>query len=176
MLSAILVPSPATTGRSGAAGPLMRTLAALVPASVDGIVRDVALLNLLDDGEITALADEAGCRVVDGSDFAEALARAVSAARSTSLLVLKAGSVPSRLFGEEIMRSLDPEPEGSRSLVLREEPTGAFARMLPGCLAPVAGVILSRTRLADTRCGDFRAVVRRAGPVRPLPSPAVVRV
>ena len=176
MLSTILIPPPAPAGRSAAAAPLARTLAALVPATVEGVIRDVLLLSLPDDREVAALADEAGCRLVDGSDFGEALARAVAAARSMSLFVLRAGTVPSRLFGEEVARSLDGEAAASGALVLREEPMRGFARLLPGCLAPIAGVILPRARLAGTRCDRFSDVVRRARPAKPLPSRAVVRV
>lgn len=167
MLSTIVVLSPAAADASARAGALMRTLAALVPATVEGVVRDVTLLQVGDAAPLAAIADEAGCSVVQDSDFPAALARGVAGARSPWIFVVKAGVVPSRLFGEEVARAL----EGGRAVVLREEPASLWARWFPS-LAPVAGVVLPRDRIAEAPCASFADVVRRARPARALPTPA----
>ncbi len=50
-------------------GPLLRTLAALVPATIEGVVRDVTLLQIGVDGGVSTIADEAGCRFVEEKGF-----------------------------------------------------------------------------------------------------------
>ena len=175
MLSTIVVTPPATAGASGRAGALMRTLAALVPATIDGVVRDVTLLQVGDAASLAEIADEAGCLVVEERDFPAALARGVARARSPWIFVVKAGTVPSRLFGEEAARALDGGLQaGRRALLLREQPSGLLARWFPS-LAPVAGVILPRDRLAGAPCTSFADVVRRARPARALPTSAFAR-
>ena len=169
MLSTIVVTSSApATGRAGA---LMRTLAALVPATVEGVVRDVTLLQVGDTASLAGIADEAGCQVVEEGDFPAALARGVAGARSPWIFVVKAGTVPSRLFGEEAAYALEGGLGASRALLLREQPTGVLARWFPS-LAPVVGVILPRDRLSRASCTGFADVVRRARPARTLPTPA----
>ena len=145
----------------------MRTLSALVPATVEGVVRDVTLLQVGDAPALAGIADEAGCSVVQGRDFSAAFARGLAGARSPWIFVVRAGTVPSRLFGEEVARAL----EGNRAVELREQPDGFPARWFPS-LAPVAGVILPRDRLAAKPCAGFADVVRRARPARKLPTPA----
>jgi hypothetical protein len=171
MLSTIVVTSPAGADAKGRAGALMRTLAALVPATVEGVVRDVTLLQVGEGASLAGIADEAGCQIVEERDFPSALARAVAGARSPWIFVVRAGTVPSRLFGEEAVRALEAGPEDGPSLVLREQPTSVLARWCPA-LAPVAGVILPRGRLSGAPCTGFGDVVRRARPARTLSTAA----
>ena len=171
MLSTIVVTLPAPADASARAGALMRTLAALVPATVEGVVRDVTLLQVGDAASLAGIADEAGCHIVEERDFPAALARGVAGARSSWIFVVKAGTAPSRLFGEEAARALEGGLDADQSLLLREQPTGLLARLFPS-LAPVAGVILPRDRLSGTPCAGFPDVVRRARRARTLPTSA----
>ncbi len=169
MLSTIVFsPSAPATG-ARPSGPLLRTLAALVPAAIEGVVRDVTLLQVGDATGMAGIADEAGCQLVEEKDFPAALARGVAGARSPWIFVVKAGTVPSRIFGEEAARALEDEI-GEGGALLREAPTG-LARWFPS-LAPVVGVILPRARLVGTRCASFDDVVRQARPARTLPTSA----
>lgn len=170
MLSTLVFTPPAADAPRRA-GALLRTLAALVPATVEGVVRDVTLLQVGDAGSVAEIADEAGCRIVEEPDFPAALARGVAGARSPWIFVVKAGTVPSRLFGEEAARALGDSLETGGALLLREQPKGMLARWFPS-LAPVAGVILPRARLAEFRCTSFADLVRRARPARTLPTSA----
>ncbi|RYC33522.1 hypothetical protein D3273_03380 [Lichenibacterium minor] len=175
MLSTIVVPLPAAADANGRPGALLRTLAALVPATVEGVVRDVTLLQVGEAASLADIADEAGCQFVEERDFPAALARGVAGARSPWIFVVKAGTVPSRLFGEEAARALEGGLEAGRALLLREQPASLLTRWFPA-LAPVAGVILPRDRLAGAPCASFADVVRRARPARTLPTAAVSRV
>ena len=171
MLSTIVFSPPASANGARPSGPLLRTLAALVPATIEGVVRDVTLLQIGVDGGVSTIADEAGCRFVEEKDFPAALARGVAAARSPWIFVVKAGAVPSRIFGEEAARALDEGSSQDGVLLLRESPLG-LARWFPS-LAPVVGIILTRDRLAETRCTSFAELVRQARPARTLPTSAL---
>src|SRR6201997_4244025 len=70
------------------------TLAALVPGSAAGLVREVLLVDGADNGVIERVADVAGCRFLrfEGSRTA-ALAAGAREARSPWLMFLRAGAV-----------------------------------------------------------------------------------
>lgn len=172
MLSTLVFAPPTTDGAARRASALLRTLAALVPATVEGVVRDVTLLDVGGGQAFAEIADEAGCQMVAERDFPAALARGVAGARSPWIFVVKAGTIPSRIFGEEAVRAMEGCDETGGALLLREQPTGVLARLFPA-LAPVAGVILPRSRLAEARCASFADLVRRARPARSLPTSAI---
>ena len=170
MISTLVVTPPCAVDAPRRAIALLRTLAALVPATVEGVVRDVTLLQV-GEGSLAEIADEAGCYMIEEGDFPAALARGVADARSSWIFVVKAGTVPSRLFGEETVRGLEGLLTTGGALVLREQPRGLLSRCFPS-LAPIAGVILPRARLTDARCASFADIVRRAGRAQTLPSAA----
>ena len=70
------------------------TLAALVPGSAAGVVREVLLVDRGDNGVIERVADVAGCRYlrIEGTRAA-ALAAGARQARSPWLMFLHAGAV-----------------------------------------------------------------------------------
>lgn len=68
---------------------LARSLAALVPAAVEGLVREVSVIDLGSQKGIAMIAEAAGCRLVrNEADLAGALARTAAEARSPFLLFL----------------------------------------------------------------------------------------
>jgi glycosyltransferase involved in cell wall biosynthesis len=70
---------------------LGQTLASLVPAAVDGLVREVILADAGSTDDTLAIAEDAGARVVGAEGSAEArLAGACKAARAEWLLILEA--------------------------------------------------------------------------------------
>ena len=70
---------------------LGQTLASLVPAAVDGLVREVILADAGSTDDTLAMAEDAGARVVRSEGSAEArLAEAGKAARAEWLLILEA--------------------------------------------------------------------------------------
>ena len=73
---------------------LGQTLASLVPAAVDGLVREVILADAGSTDDTLAIADDAGARVVRSEAPTEArLLEACTTARADWLLILEA-SVP----------------------------------------------------------------------------------
>jgi glycosyltransferase involved in cell wall biosynthesis len=71
---------------------LAHSLAALAPAAMDGIVRDVVVVDAGSGDGTLEVADEAGCKVVRGSGAA-ALMEAADAARGDWLLFLSPSSI-----------------------------------------------------------------------------------
>jgi glycosyltransferase involved in cell wall biosynthesis len=70
---------------------LGQTLAALVPAAVDGLVREVVLADAGSTDDTLAIAEDAGARVVRALGAAEArLLEGCKAARADWLLILEA--------------------------------------------------------------------------------------
>ena len=73
----------------GEAGALASTLAALVPAAVEGVLRDVIVVASDADEETHRVAEAAGCRIVS-----DGIAEAVASARGEWLLLLEPGARP----------------------------------------------------------------------------------
>jgi hypothetical protein len=67
---------------------LARSLASLVPAATEGVVSDVVLIASGADAASLAVADAAGCVILDAAALADPLAEAVSRARGEWLLLL----------------------------------------------------------------------------------------
>jgi hypothetical protein len=165
MLSAIIL---CDASASAAMRPeaLVRTLAPLVGACVAGLVQDVVLAGP-GDAELAAVADHAGCALVEGSREADWLAGAVAHARRPLLLVLRAGFAPEAGFVEEIedLAALLP----TTALLMRATPQSGVARLIPQ-LAPVAGLVMPAARCVGAP--GFAGLVRTAGPTRQLRSRA----
>ncbi len=168
MLSVIILVPAIHAARPHPFAPLLRTLACLVPATVEGVVRDVILAHVGQNEGIATIANEAGCTLVQRKDFATALDDSVGMARAAWILVLRAGAIPNRGFGEEAAAALD-RPEGTARSWLMREDRGALGRILLG-LAPVAGVITPRTRLERGGCATFLDIIRRTRPSGNLPT------
>lgn len=172
MLSTIVIVPNEPTGKTHPFASVLRTLAALVPPTVDGTIRDVTLLRVGESADAANIADEAGCRIVQAEEFGTALNRCVAAARASWILILQAGAAPGQAFGEDVASALDGSGDPPRSLVLRQVGAG-LSRLMPS-LAPVAGVIASRSHLEGTGFKDFADVVRRSRPARTLPTRVAV--
>jgi hypothetical protein len=96
---------------------LLETLAALVPAVADGVVRDVSLAAPPGSARLRELSDATGCRLVETDGPRDALVGAGAlAARCDWILVLEPGLVPGTPWAEEaaefVNRSRGPESAG----------------------------------------------------------------
>jgi rSAM/selenodomain-associated transferase 2 len=86
---------------------LARTLSALVPAAIDGLVREVLIVDGGSSDATCAIADEAGARVVKADrGRGRQLARGGADAKGRWLLFLHADTVLSRGWEEEAFRHI----------------------------------------------------------------------
>jgi len=116
-------------------GPLLRTLAILIPGAVAGIVREVIVADAGSNDATAAVADLAGCQLLVSSAARGARLKAAAAsARAPWLLFLQPGTVldatwiddAARFIAEENARSAGD----SRAAVLRPR-SGAAGRHSP---------------------------------------------
>lgn len=174
MLSTLVLLYARAGGPAPSLGGLVRTLSALVPGTVGGLVRDVTIVTNRADDDVRRIADHAGCTVTADERFEKALQSAARQARSATLFLLRAGAHVDRDFLDEVARAFDPAQveRGTPPLVLREMPDGLVRRVLPD-LAPAAGLI-ARASAVDLSARDFGTLVRRVAGKRTLSARAAM--
>src|SRR5947209_16670471 len=140
-----------------------RTLAFLVSAAVQGLVRDAVLLGE-DSAALRYVADYAGCTLVSKADPAKALAEALAAARSEQVFLLKAGYAAEPPLIDEIRDFLEfgRGRDGACGLV-RETPGSFVQRVLPGT-SPLAGLVAPREKSRAANARDLPDMARRLRP------------
>ncbi|MBM3608437.1 MAG: hypothetical protein FJX29_08290 [Alphaproteobacteria bacterium] len=147
MLSGLVIVSPHGVPASDAPAALVRSLSALVPAVVEGLLRDVAILSCLPGGEndesLVAVAQHAGCAMLHRKGLAGALSAGLESTRGDHLLVLRAGRAPAPGFHQELDGLLRA---GVRACLMREEPQTWLARLLPSH-SPAAMLVAPRASL-----------------------------
>lgn len=176
MLSAIVLCEEHAVGSAQCdldpAEALVRTLASLVTANVEGLLRDVVIAGPEGQG-LGLIADEAGCGLIEAATEPEWLRGAVEAARGPDLLLLRSGHAPEAGFIEEAgdfisRRGHAPEVRTAR---LHAAPEAFLERLFPR-LAPLAGLIASRDLCLSAPSGPFRSLVRHVGRTATLRSAA----
>jgi glycosyltransferase involved in cell wall biosynthesis len=123
--------------------PLVRTLAALVPAVLEGLVREVIVADGGSSDGTATVADVAGCRFMTiPGPLGARLAAASAAARSEWLLFLPPGSIPVAGWIEEAERfvrdSALADRQVPRAAVFR--PGTAVQSILAAALARAAAL------------------------------------
>ncbi len=140
MLSVIILCEAVQAADAAVAAPeaIVRSLAALVAASVHGLVRDVVLAGPRE-ASLGLIADYAGCSSVEAASEAESLRRALALVRSEDLLVLRPGYIPETGFIDEI-EDLLAGGTGHGGRRIYAEPATYWQRLIPA-LVPVVGLI-----------------------------------
>lgn len=132
---------------------VVRTLAALVAASVHGLVRDLVLAGP-KDASLALIADHAGCACVEADREADFLRGALALVRAGNLLILRPGHVPEIGFIEEA-EDLLAEGVIDRGRRIYAAPTTFWQRLIPS-LAPVVGLIAAvKTCRAASEDGEL---------------------
>ena len=148
------------TGRDGDS--LVRTLGSLFPAIAEGMVRDGYVLGETACGAVRAIADAAGCDLIEGP-YPAALADAFSRARSGHALVLAAGTVLESEWWLDAGRFLDfGESRHARHAVFRLAPAdGGPAALIDATKVAIANRLFGRT---DPRQGVIMPIPRGEAP------------
>lgn len=161
MLSALVI---ATDGKDAPVAPdaLVRTLAALVPAAIEGLVRDLTLAGLAGH-DLASIADHAGCEFSESVAAGDVLSQGLKLVRGPHVFVLRAGHAPEAGFIEEIGDFLNRSGAAERGALIRQKAESFLPTLLPA-LSPVVGLISSRQKLVDAKARDFSALVRHVKP------------
>lgn len=148
MLSALVLASDSHVRVSASPEAMARTLAALVPAAVQGVIKDVTLASLLGADQALYIADHAGCALAE-ADTPEAVLKAgLALTRGDIILVLRAGYAPEAGFMEEVSDQFERSAiRAPRSAFLRAVSETFLTRLLPA-LTHVEGVIVRRSDIA----------------------------
>ena len=157
MLSAIVIAPQGTPALE-----IVRTLAALVPAAVQGLVRDLTLA-CPPGQDYEGIADHAGCHLAANIDAAAALGAAITGAREDWVLLLLAGFAPESGFIDEAGDFI--AGGGARAGLLRRVPDGFWTRLFPN-RAAVAGVLAPKALFSQR--GEFAALAARVTPRQTL--------
>ena len=137
MLSAIVIaPGPTDAAHARLQEAVVRSLAVLVGAAVADLVRDACIVG--PPGlRLDAIADHAGCGLVEESDPQRALELALRAARSERVFVLAGGFAPAAGFIDEMSDWL--AGVGHPAAALRREADSLLQRMFPPLSPPNPG-------------------------------------
>jgi len=160
MLSAIILACDRSAPEPASLEAVVRSLSSLVPATIEGLVRNVTLASAGESEDLRKIADHAGCEIAMAADASGVIAAGLGGARGDLLLILRAGYAPQAGFIEEVadcfQRATRPE-----ALLFRAVPEGLLTRLAPG-LSPVQGLVAKRGGL-DRASPDLASLVRRAG-------------
>lgn len=159
MLSALIVVADARVPRPCSPVAVARTLAALMPALVEGVIRDAVLASLASDASASLVAEEAGCGLASVMSPDRVIEAGLAQLKGDALFVLRAGYAPRSGFVEEVADLLARWPVAA---LMRREPHNLATRFAPG-LARAEAVILPRARLVEG-ARDIDALARGARP------------
>jgi hypothetical protein len=160
MISAVVL-SPSLHARQSFTRPseaVARSLGALVRAVVEGLLRDVTIIGPASDN-LAALADEAGCALVEAPSAGQGLALALAQVRTDIVFTLEGGYGPPSAFAEEA-GDLLPDLATAGGAILRLAPDSLLTRLAPGLARPV-GALVFRAPLRAIQPRDLPDIVRR---------------
>jgi hypothetical protein len=153
MLSALVLISsnPSPTPEA-----VVRTLAALVPAAIEGVVRDVMMCAPASTPDLARICDHAGCDLFmaePGDPLRDVLVRL----KEQRVFVLRAGRVPEHGYLGEIADFVAHGGKGAA--LMRDAPQNLVTRVLPA-LSPVSAFIAPRESLSQARVADVNILAR----------------
>jgi hypothetical protein len=146
---------------------LLDTLAALVPAVADGVVRDALLLSVRETDFLRTVADASGCGLVTAG-APDLLAQGARAARSPWVLALAAGMVPGGLWMDDVADAVTAQRPSVFTLRSRGGPAQALRAAALNAAASLFGRAPRDLGLVAPREALMGATAPR---VRRLPSP-----
>ncbi|MCW4116508.1 glycosyl transferase family 2 [Aurantimonas sp. MSK8Z-1] len=144
---------------------LALTLASLVPGAVEGVIREVVVVEREPDEATRKVADNAGCRLI----AARQLAAALRSAKGEWLLWLEPGARLSEGWTEPVVAHLaGGAAVAARFHPLRPAGAGWSWRLRRGRSALRDGLLLPRAEVSTLQSGDesLDAIARRRKAIR----------
>jgi hypothetical protein len=152
---------------------LLDTIAALVPAAAEGVVRDVILVAPQAAEFVSVVADAAGCALIHAAGSRpDMLAAGAGMARCAWTLVVEPGLVPAGGWMEEAADFVAGCRDGSRAAAFTLTPRGGRGRLnaalanakasVLGRSDPAAALIVATDRLTAR---NVPRIVRLASPM-----------
>lgn len=146
---------------------LAHTLAALVPAAVDGLISDVIVLDHGSRDGSARVADAAGCRFLDQWDLGETL----RAARGGWIMLLEPGARPESGWIEEVGEYVSLGETPARFSPSRRFRRPFFKRLIARAGALELGLLMPRQQAGGlARPGMNLSALARASSARKLRS------
>ncbi len=146
MFSALVLVQHGSNGAPSSEA-IVRTLSALVPAAIEGVVRDVALVSQSRNDDLSRIADHAGCEYVEapGDDL---IGAGLAVLKEPRIFILRAGRVPEHGFVGELadFAAYSAQQCG----LLLEAPNSLLTRIMPR-FSRASGVVAPRAALAGAR-------------------------
>jgi hypothetical protein len=144
---------------------LVRTLASLIRANVEGLLRDVAIAGP-SGSDLVNVADHAGCGLIEAANEACWLRLAIVAARGPDVFLLRSGRAPDFGFIEEAgdflssARGAKESSDDRRGVAqISCAPERFIERLFPQT-APAAGLIAPRALLLRGPSQGFAGLAR----------------
>ena len=134
---------------------LARTLAAMIPAVVEGVVRDAIILNADGSSEVEDVADAAGAICIDGSD----IATAVLSARGDWLMCLEPGARPEGEWHDTVLAAISDNHTRPPARFRAVGPmTGGFLGLFRRPRALRCGLIIHKHQAAAAKAKNLEAL------------------
>lgn len=131
--------------------PLARSLAALVPGAVEGLIREVVVLDRGSTDGSRRVAEAAGCRLLDDVD----LKQAVAGLRSEWLFLLEAGARPLSGWIDRFSDHMSTREVAARLSPARGHRPSFLARLKrPSAPLRFGLLVLKRQAVANARAGQ----------------------
>ncbi|MFC7399467.1 hypothetical protein ACFQU1_19850 [Chelatococcus sp. GCM10030263] len=137
------------------------TIAALVPAVADGVLRDAVVVDEGGDAEIWEIADAAGTHYLKLSAGEDAWCRGAAAVKGPWLLLIAAGDLPEPAWAvaaERFIRKVKPGDVlgGARLTRSRSSAWGGLLRRLAPQSRVTSGVLVSKDLVLQGHLGRAR--------------------
>ena len=165
MISVLLLGFESSGRQAATPGDAVRTLASLVPATVEGVVRDLCLVGPAAKAGLADVADHAGCVYRTAERIPDSIRLGTRELRCPCVLVTFAGAVFDRPFVEELSSLLPTLDDAEGTYILRAVRHDLIGRVFPS-IGLVAGVLAQRTWLEATQAATMDALARSAKPRR----------
>ena len=168
-MSALVLAFSASGPRQLLPGQAVRTLSSLVPAVIEGTVRDVTLVTGESATDLAQIADHAGCTLIAAETEAAALKTALTHCRSRDVLIVTAGVAFDRTLLDELSGLLPVFGLEDQPLprVLLASHDSFLQRVLP-FRAKVVGLLGRKERLLHSGSSRLQDLARRTKPTRPF--------